>query len=129
MCLLRAATARPVVMGVCAPRDAESLPMALRCETCVGRGRAAQVVINDTPCAIWGQDYSKHYAIWVDSNADSGNDLTQASVRRRACVCVWGGGLWVCVAAPLCPPLCLSHFLFKFSVSSCSANYTVTVAV
>lgn len=40
-----------------------------------------QVTIDDTPCAVWGSDYSEHYAIWIDSNADSGNDPTTATVR------------------------------------------------
>jgi hypothetical protein len=46
----------------------------------VGLGSLMQVTISDTPCAVWGSDYSEHYAIWIDSNADSGNDPTTATV-------------------------------------------------
>jgi hypothetical protein len=65
----------------------------LFCEVCGALSRCLplslrQVTIDDTPCAVWGSDYSEHYAIWIDSNADSGNDPTTATVR-------WGRGVGV----------------------------------
>jgi len=45
------------------------------------------VTIDDTPCAVWGSDYSEHYAIWIDSNADSGNDPTTATFNNITITC------------------------------------------